>query len=135
MIDGLGLESAYGETLSRIKGQGEEESRLGMAVLMWIYHSERPLEVDELCHALGVEIGSADFDGNNVPSIETLIALASMPLVWVILWRFEGGFFWGGDGVWFIERAVEVCVGIRFLSPLKYYLQLTIPSFPSPVQD
>jgi len=56
MTDGLGLEGAYGETLSRIKGQGEEESRLGMATLMWISHSGRPLEVGDLCHALGVEL-------------------------------------------------------------------------------
>jgi len=74
MTDGLGLEGVYGETLSRIKGQGEEESRLGMAALMWISHSERPLKVNELCHALGVEIGAADLDSDNIPSIGTLLA-------------------------------------------------------------
>jgi len=74
MTDGLGLGGAYSETLSRIKGQGGEKSRLGMAALMWISHSERPLKVDELCHALGVEIGSLDLDGDNVPSIATLLA-------------------------------------------------------------
>jgi len=74
MIDGLGLDDAYGETLSRIKGQGEEEARLGMATLMWISHSERPLKVDELCQALGVEIGSPDLDSDDVPSIGTLLA-------------------------------------------------------------
>ena len=73
MTDGLGLRGVYGETLNRIKGQGEQEWRLGMAALMWISHSERPLKVDELCHALGVEIGSADFDIDNVPSIETVL--------------------------------------------------------------
>jgi len=74
MTDGLGLGGAYAETLDRIKGQGEEESGLGMAALMWISHAERPLKVDELCHALGVEIGSADLDGDNVPSIGTVLA-------------------------------------------------------------
>ena len=74
ITNGLGLEGAHGETLSRIKGQGGERSRLGIATLMWISHSERPLEVDELCHALGVEIGSPDLDGDNVPSIGTLLA-------------------------------------------------------------
>ena len=74
MTDGLGLEGAYSETLSRIKGQGEEEARLGMATLMWISHSERPLKIDELCHALGVEIGSPDLDGDNVPSVGTLLS-------------------------------------------------------------
>jgi len=73
MARGLGLEDAYSETLSRIKGQGKEKSRLGMAALMWISHSERPLKVDELRHALGVELGSADLDGDNVPSIGTLL--------------------------------------------------------------
>ena len=73
MTDGLRLGGAYSETLSRIKGQGGEKSRLGMTALMWISHSERPLNSDELCHAIGVEIGSADLDAGNVPSIETLI--------------------------------------------------------------
>ena len=74
MTDGLGLEGAYGATLGRITGLGGEGSRLGTAVLMWITHSERPLKIDELRHALGVEIGSPDFDPDNVPSIETLLS-------------------------------------------------------------
>jgi len=45
-----------------------------MATLMWISHSERPLKIDELCQALGVEIGSSDLDSDDVPSIGTLLA-------------------------------------------------------------
>jgi len=74
MTDGLGLEGAYGATLGRIKGQGGEKARLGMAALMWISHSERPLEPDELCHALAVEIGSPNLNSDNVPSIGTVLA-------------------------------------------------------------
>ena len=44
-----------------------------MAALTWVCHSERPLQVDELCHALAVEIGETDFDPENVPSIGTLL--------------------------------------------------------------
>jgi len=73
MTSGLGLEDAYSETLSRIQGQGEEEARLGIATLMWISHSERPLKVDELCQALGVEIGSPDLNVDDIPSIGTLL--------------------------------------------------------------
>ena len=73
MADVWGLEGAYCETLSRIRGQGREKSRLGIAALMWISHSERPLKIVELCHALGVEIGSAHLDADNVPSIGTLL--------------------------------------------------------------
>jgi len=74
MIDGLGLGDAYGATLDRIRGQGGEKSRLGMAALMWISHSERPLKANELCHALAVEIGSPYLNTDNVPSIGTLLA-------------------------------------------------------------
>ena len=65
---------AYDATLGRIKKQGGEKARLGMAALIWIYHSERPLKADELCHALAVEIGSPNFDADNVPSIGILLA-------------------------------------------------------------
>ena len=57
ITNGLGLESAYGQTLSRIMRQGGGKAKLGLAALMWISHSERPLKVVELCHAL--EIGRA----------------------------------------------------------------------------
>ena len=74
MADGLGLGEAYGATLDRVKGQGGEKARLGMATLMWILHSERPLKTNELCHALQVEIGSPDLNTENIPSIGTLLA-------------------------------------------------------------
>jgi len=74
MTDGLGLGNAYSATLDRIKGQGGEKSRLGMAALMWISHAEQPLKPDDLCYALAVEIGSANLNTDNVPSIGTLLA-------------------------------------------------------------
>ena len=74
MTDGLGLESAYGETLDRIERQGGGKAKLGMAALMWISHSERPLKVVELCHALAVEIGSPNLNTDDVPSVGTLLA-------------------------------------------------------------
>ena len=74
MTDGSGLEDAYGATLGRIKKQGEEKARLGMAALMWISHAERPLKADELCHALAIEIGSPNLNIDDVPSIGTLLA-------------------------------------------------------------
>jgi len=44
-----------------------------MAALTWVCYSERLLQVDELCHALAVEIGATDFNPENVHSISTLI--------------------------------------------------------------
>jgi len=74
MGDGLGLGDAYEATLERIRAQDGEKAKLAITTLMWICHSERPLQVDELCHALAVEIGSTDFNSDNVPAIETLLA-------------------------------------------------------------
>ena len=72
--DGAGLGDAYGATLKRIKAQGGEKTKLAMATLMWICYAERPLLVDELRHALAVEIGSTDFDSDNAPSISALLS-------------------------------------------------------------
>ena len=74
MKSNLGFGGAYGATLERIKAQGEGKSRLGMAVLMWISHSKRALQVDEMCHALAVRIGSNDLDSDNIPAISTMLA-------------------------------------------------------------
>ena len=73
MKDGAGLGDVYGVTLGRIKAQGEEKTKLAVATLAWVCHSERPLKMDELCHALAVEIGAADFDSENIPLISTLL--------------------------------------------------------------
>ena len=73
MTNGLELEDVYGATIERIKTQNGDKSRLGMEALMWISHAKRPLRVDELCHALAVQLGSTDFDIGNIPSVPTLV--------------------------------------------------------------
>jgi len=78
---GKGLGDAYTGILTRIQAQPGTRSKLGMEVLMWVSYAERPLHVNELCHALGVE-GSTDLDTGNIPAIETLLA-CSLGLVTV----------------------------------------------------
>ena len=73
MIKGDDLGNAYAATLSRIKVSEGGKSTLGMEVLMWVSHAKRPLHVNELCHALGVE-GSEDLATRNIPKIVTLLA-------------------------------------------------------------
>ena len=73
MVQGNGLRGAYSATLARIKAQKGSKSKLGMQALMWLSHSERSLNVSELCHALGVEIGTTDLNSRNIPAIETLL--------------------------------------------------------------
>src|SRR5207253_6790967 len=57
----------------RIRSQDGEKAKLAIATLTWICHAERPLLVDELCHALAVEIEETDFDPDNAPSIGALL--------------------------------------------------------------
>jgi len=68
-----GLSDAYNATLDRIKRQRGAKARLGIAALMWISFAERPLLVNELGHALAVEVGSQDINTGLVPSIETIV--------------------------------------------------------------
>jgi len=45
-----------------------------MGVLMWISHSERILQLDDLLCAIAVEIGSTDLGTERIPSVETLLS-------------------------------------------------------------
>ena len=74
MVQGNGLSDAYTATLTRMKAQKGNKSVLGIKVLMWVLYSERPLRPRELCHALGVEIGSSDLELENIPALRTLTA-------------------------------------------------------------
>ena len=74
MTLGNGLSDAYTSTLTRLKAQKGYKSVLGLKVLMWVLYTERPLRAQELCHALGVEIGSTDLDPENVPALQTLLS-------------------------------------------------------------
>ena len=78
---GDGLGDAYTATISRIMALEGSGSKLGMEVLMWVSHAKRPLHINELCHALGVE-GSEDLDIRNIPTIDTLLT-CSLGLVTV----------------------------------------------------
>ena len=82
MRQGNGLGDAYTATLTRLKAQKGNKPILGLKVLMWVLYSERPLLAKELCHALGVELGSVDLDLENVPTLRTILA-SSLGLVTV----------------------------------------------------
>jgi len=76
VTNGLGFQDAYNTTLDRIMQQGESKSKLGMAALMWVSRSKRPLRSQELLHALGVEVGAEDFNNSNIPTIRTILGSA-----------------------------------------------------------
>lgn len=41
---------------------------------MWITSAKRPLSTEELRHALGVELDSIEFDGDNLPDLEDMVS-------------------------------------------------------------
>jgi len=69
---GNGLSDAYTATLNRLKEQDTDKRALGLNALMWVLYSERPLQVEELRHALGVEMDSPDLDPKNAPAIRII---------------------------------------------------------------
>jgi len=74
MSSGQDVGDVYAATLERISAQEKGRARLGMEAIMWVAYSERPLKPDELCQALGVGIGTADLESDNVPSIRTILS-------------------------------------------------------------
>ena len=73
MEDGLDLGGAYETMLRRIEAQGGKKAKLGMAALMWISHSRRPLQVNEICQAVAIRTGSNDLDTDDILTISTLL--------------------------------------------------------------
>ena len=71
---GGGLGDVYAATLERLNAQKGRRPTIGMTVLMWVLYSERPLRAEELCHAVGVGLGSLDLDLEDVPTLRTLLA-------------------------------------------------------------
>ena len=73
MARGKGLGDAYTATITRLKAQKGNRPRFGLQALMWVLCSERPLRAEELCHALGVEIGTEELDPENIPALRPLV--------------------------------------------------------------
>ena len=70
---GVDLGSVYDQALQRVREQEGDRARLGMEVLMWVSHAERPLRIEELSHALAVEAGSTDLDPENIRPPDTVL--------------------------------------------------------------
>jgi hypothetical protein len=49
------VDESYDDAMERIEQQDEERRTLAKQALMWITHAFRPLDVEELQHALAVE--------------------------------------------------------------------------------
>jgi len=72
-MNGMDLDSLYGQTLQKIREQKGDLPRLGMKVLMLVSHAKRPLRMDELCHALAVDPEVRGWYAKNIPSRDTVL--------------------------------------------------------------
>ena len=70
---GVDLDNVYAQTLQRIREQKGDRSRLGIEVLMWVSHAERPLRIDELRYGLAVEMDTTDLDPENIRPQDTVL--------------------------------------------------------------
>ncbi|KAI0012213.1 ankyrin [Xylariaceae sp. FL0662B] len=61
------LECAYATTINRIKSQNKADAKQALEIIAWVYFSPQPLSLAELRHALAIEIGSEEFDEDDLP--------------------------------------------------------------------
>ena len=76
------LDELYRQTVERIRRQPGDDGELGMKVLSWVTHAKRPLRVEEIQHALAVEIDEDEdppcqLDFDNILSPQTLTDLCA----------------------------------------------------------
>ena len=70
---GVDLDSVYGQTLQQIKEQKGDQPMLGIEALMWVSHAKRPLQINELCHALAVDMEATDLDPQKIRLEDTVL--------------------------------------------------------------
>ncbi|TFK67250.1 hypothetical protein BDN72DRAFT_915034, partial [Pluteus cervinus] len=74
------LDAHFDLTLKRISEQRSDLVELAKMVLMWLLHACRPLTATELCHAVGIQVGSNKFSVQGLTS-PTMIIQACLGFV------------------------------------------------------
>ena len=67
----------YEEDIKRIEEQPEEDSQLAKRALSYLFCAKRPLNVEELRHALAVEVEDTELDQTAFPETETLLNVSA----------------------------------------------------------
>jgi hypothetical protein len=70
-------DSAHDSAMERINSQHKKQVDLAERVLSWIVHAKRQITTHELQHALGIEIGTLEFDRENCPSVNDMISVCA----------------------------------------------------------
>ena len=72
-----GIFATYEETLERIEEQLEDDSYLAKKMLSYIVCARRPLQVQELRHALAMETGDTELEETALPEVEILLTISA----------------------------------------------------------
>lgn len=67
------LGQAFINTMRRIDNEPKTRREVARKALMWIYHSCRPLLIDELRFALAIQVGEKMFDSDNMIQAKLII--------------------------------------------------------------
>ncbi|KAL2197095.1 hypothetical protein P885DRAFT_77574 [Corynascus similis CBS 632.67] len=68
---------AYKDAMDRIEGQFKDQEELAKQVISWITCAKRPLSTTELQIALGVEVGEAELDPDNIPLVQDIVSVCA----------------------------------------------------------
>ena len=68
------LDKAYDDTVDRIGNQEQGTRELAKRVLFWIVYAKRPLNTEELRHALAVEPGTCRLDEMNLSPVSDMVS-------------------------------------------------------------
>jgi len=71
------LDSDYAETMKRIENSDPDRRELAKRTSMWIVYAQRPLTVDEVQHALAIELGESDLDRDNLDDVEEIVSVCA----------------------------------------------------------
>ena len=60
------VNDTYTEAWNRVRSQRSQQAELGKRILLWVLHAVRPLRMQELRYALGVEEGDEELDSEGL---------------------------------------------------------------------
>jgi len=69
----VNLNDVYEDIMDRIKGKGENDKKLAMQILSWLFRAARPLRMEELREALSIRPGDKELDETVFLRPETIV--------------------------------------------------------------
>jgi len=72
-----GVDETYDEAMNRIEQQDEGRRHLSKQVFSWVVYAFRPFSVEELQHALAVEISTSEIDPEAIIDEEILTSVCA----------------------------------------------------------